>query len=107
MRYLANEIDLAERLRLLNLKRQRRRAERLADALGDDHDLALLWDSLRELPPVAARGGTARKRLQQRIKKKRLKLQRKAYRLGDRLYATTAAKFNQTLKKQLKRSNRG
>jgi hypothetical protein len=104
VKYLANEIDLAERLSLLDLKRQRRRAERLADALGGDRDLALLWDSLREVSPEAR--GTARNRLQQRIRKKRSKLQRKAYRLGGHLYGATVAEFNRTLKKQLKRSRR-
>jgi CHAD domain len=103
VKYLANEIGLAEQLKLLKLKKTRRRAEHLADVLGDDHDLAILRVKLRQLSHGEIPERSAeRKRLEYRIKEKRSKLQQKARRLGVRLYSAPVAKFNRSLKKQLK-----
>jgi hypothetical protein len=105
VKYLANEIDLAEKLKLLKLKKPRKRAERLADILGIDHDLAILRTKLRELSREEIAGhGTERKQLEHRIKKTRLKLQQKSRRLGDRLYGAPVGKFKRQLKKRLKAS---
>lgn len=105
VKYLANEIDLAERLKLLKLKKARRCAERLAEVLGVDHDLALLRLKLRALSQGDIAGRRPeRKRLEHRIEQKRRKLRRKTHRLGRRLYAAPAARFERSLKKRLQRS---
>ena len=104
-KYLANEIELAEQIGLLKLKKQRRLAGRLGEVLGVDHDLALLSARLRVLSRDEIPGcGSQRKRFEQRIKRKRGKLQQKAQRLGDRLYGAPVAKFNRSLKKRLVRA---
>jgi CHAD domain-containing protein len=103
-KYLANEIELAEQIGLLKFKRQRRQAERLGEVLGDDHDLALLSAKLRVLSRDEIPGcRSQRKRFEQRIKKKRHKLQQIAHRLGERLYGAPVEKFNRSLKKRLVR----
>jgi hypothetical protein len=108
VKYLANEISLAEQLKLLKLKKARRRAEHLADVLGKDHDLAILRIKLRELSQGEIPEPSAeRERLEHRIKRKRSKLQQKARRLGVQLYSAPVAKFHRLLKKQLKTSGHG
>lgn len=108
VKYLANEIDLAEKLKLLKLPKPKRRAGHLGEVLGDDHDLAVLRKKLRELSggQIPERD-VERKQLEHRIKQSRLKLRRKARRLGDRLYGAALARFKRSLKKQRKTPSHG
>jgi CHAD domain-containing protein len=110
-KYLVNEMQLAQQLLPLKLEKARRRAGRLAELLGKDHDLSLLREMLRELPAASAAGKkAARRRLVRRIERKRRTLQRKAHRLGKRLYNKrlneAAAKFQRAVKKRLRRDPR-
>jgi hypothetical protein len=104
-KYLANELDLARRLLRLRLEKARRRANRVASVLGDDHDLALLREKLRASHRAGETSEEAaeRRRLEHRIKRKRLKLQAKAHRLGKQLYGKRTPKFGHALARQLRR----
>lgn len=101
-KYLANELDLAPRLLRSPLDKMRKHANRLAAALGDDHDLALLRVKLQELH---ARGAppdiSGRRKFQHRIKRHRRKLQKKALHLGHRLYANPVTALDRKLAKLL------
>jgi CHAD domain-containing protein len=66
------------------LKRLGRRAHRLADVLGDDHDLAVLLDAARERSHALAPG--ERGTLVALVDRRRAELQREALRRGRRVY---------------------
>jgi CHAD domain len=81
--YLLNQIDVARRLGATKLKKHRKHSQRLADVLGEDHDLAVLN---ARMAAFADRGVGHRFAL--RIEKRRSVLQREAHHLGKRLYGT-------------------
>jgi CHAD domain-containing protein len=74
------------------LKRLSKRAHRLADLLGDDHDLAVLRDYV-ERNPQAFEDESSRRSLLAVLDRRREALQRKALKLGDRLYAQPPKRF--------------
>jgi CHAD domain-containing protein len=102
-KYLSNQIELIRALFQVRLKKIGRRSNKLAELLGEDHDLALLGDKLgalrraARLPPSAG----ARRILNKRIKRRRLKLQARARHLGKRLYGRSAGSFASALTKSL------
>jgi hypothetical protein len=101
-KYLANEISLAEELGLLKLKKQRRGAQRVGELLGEDHDLALLHGKLRELAQAEIPGfGAERKWLARRIVQRRLRLQRKARRVGAKLFGDSPKNFDRAVRNRL------
>ena len=66
-------------------------AHKLADHLGDDHDLAILHDYLLARRKLLSRA--AAKTLNAEIGKRRLALERKAFALGRRLFREKPRKF--------------
>ncbi len=98
-KYLMNELKLTQTLMHPGLKKVRRRAREVSSTLGDDHDLALLRQKLREWD--RANSAASRQRLERRIEMRRQKLQAKANRLGKKLYGDRPATFNQELKSLL------
>ena len=64
------------------LRRVRRRARRLSDLLGDDHDLAVLRERAASCPVTLAL-----------IDRRRRELQEAAFELGERLYARPPKRF--------------
>ncbi|HEY9150867.1 MAG TPA: CHAD domain-containing protein [Gammaproteobacteria bacterium] len=70
--------------------------KRLSDLLGDDHDLAMFHQRLRELP-----GGTLPEpvveALQRSIEHRRDVLRSEAYRVGDRVYAEKSKRFRKRI----------
>jgi CHAD domain-containing protein len=66
-----------------------REAHRLADRLGEDHDLAVL----RERLAVATVDAAAKSRALAALDARRRELQRAAFRLGGRLYAEPSRRF--------------
>ena len=68
-------------------------AESIADALGDDHDLALLCKRLA----ANARPGSSRQALLDRLGRRRKHLQRKAAKQGRSLYQHKAKPFADSL----------
>lgn len=67
----------------------RQRAARLAELLGDDHDLALLVQALQR---AGARQASIRK-----LRKERRQLQQRAVKLGGRIYARSPGRFAKRL----------
>ena len=83
-KYLSNAIRLTgdgARARRSSLAK---RAERLADWLGEEHDLAVLAATAMRIGPAV--GEPAAARLQRLIERRRCKLQEKSLRLGAGLY---------------------
>jgi CHAD domain-containing protein len=74
------------------LKRLSKRAHRLADLLGDDHDLAVLRDYV-ERNPQAFEDESSRRALVAVLDRRREALQRDALKLGGRLYRQSPKRF--------------
>ena len=73
----------AEILRLEDLAR---RADELAELLGEERDLALLAKRIRAVGRGEQHGADARRRLLKAIARRRRKLRRRAFALGGRIY---------------------
>ncbi|HEV2704247.1 MAG TPA: CHAD domain-containing protein [Steroidobacteraceae bacterium] len=86
---LRNQLELLGTVFNARCKKLHRRADRLARALGDDHDLSELARALRQRPSDRA--------LSKQIKKRRRKLQSRAFRLGKRLYRHPAKHLKRTV----------
>ena len=83
-KYLSNAIRLTSNGDAGERDAIAKRAERLADRLGDEHDLAVLAERVVHDEP--ALGALASSRLQRLIEQRREKLRRKALRLGAKVY---------------------
>jgi hypothetical protein len=80
------------------LRRLARRADELGELLGDDHDLAMLAQMLRDAPGKRGSDGVrvgrgTRKLLLKLIARRRRDLRKRALREGERLYARSPGKF--------------
>jgi CHAD domain-containing protein len=82
-KYLLNQLELLSTTFNVKVKKLQRRAERLTDILGDDHDLVVLLSKLR-------RYDAPNRQLRKHIKKRRDKLQEQALRFGKKLYRQSA-----------------
>jgi CHAD domain-containing protein len=81
------------------VRRVARRADRLGEALGEEHDLALLEDRVRERSRQFAGERKTRRRLQQLIARRRRSLRKRAVREGERLYRLEPRRFVRRLKR--------
>jgi CHAD domain-containing protein len=94
-KYFANQLEIVIPFGPKRFKRSHKRAKRLADHLGDDHDLALLTERIHQ----HAKGRRAPapdgqvEALVGFLSSHRKKLQRKAFKLGHRLYARPAKRY--------------
>ena len=87
-KYLRTGADLLAEAGARGLKKLSRQAERIADQLGEEHDLAVLERSLR------ARGGDIdAPELIARLAQRRRVLQAKALRVGEKAFALRAGEF--------------
>ena len=93
VKYLLHQVELVRGFGVRHLAKPRRQADRLAETLGDDHDLAVLESKIRGFE-VAGKlhrpDGTpdgATDALEKRLERRRSALQRKARRLGSSLFA--------------------
>ncbi len=75
------------------VRRVARRADRLGEALGEEHDLALLARGVRERSALFAADRRARRRLLQGIARRRRTLRKRALREGERLYRHPPRRF--------------
>lgn len=93
-KYFANQLEIVLPLGSRFFDKSHRRATRLADCLGDDHDLAILTEQIQKDAVEArpASDGDAR-RLMRTVKRHRKKLKRRAMRMGHRLYSGRAARY--------------
>jgi CHAD domain-containing protein len=82
-KYLLNQLDILTTVFNVKFKKFRRRAKKLAEILGNDHDLAVLVSKLRRRPFVEPSDT-------ERVRRKRCQLQARAFRLGKKLYRLPA-----------------
>lgn len=94
LRYVTEMLhDEAAKRKRKRLQRIARRADRLGETLGEEHDLALLAEQVR-LHRDAFRGEKAtRKALERAIAQRRERLRARAWRLGERLYRHKPTRF--------------
>jgi CHAD domain-containing protein len=97
-KYLRNEFGLLKSVFNAKFDKLHRRANELAEALGDDHDLGVLLSKLR------AHEGQDRS-LIKNIKKRRRVLQARAFRLGRKLYRHSAKRVEAAVAARLLSSN--
>ena len=94
VKYLLDQIELVRGFGVRHLGKPRRQADRLAEILGNDHDLAVLKNKIREFVAAGKMHVSAAtskvsvlKQLERRLERRRCALQRKARRLGSSLFA--------------------
>lgn len=85
-KYLLNALETLYGTRLGKAKRAAKRAEKLVERLGDDHDLDTLGRRTQSL-----------KTLQASIARRRAKLQKQAFSLGKKLYVEKPKRFVKTI----------
>jgi CHAD domain-containing protein len=87
--YLSHQLEIVLPLGHKRFASSHKRSHRLAQCLGEDHDLALLNDKILQYAkgPNAASQNDAVEALLDRLARQRRALQGKAYRLGRRLYS--------------------
>jgi len=92
VKYLGNAFDILKAASSARGAKLGKRADKLADALGEDHDLAELDRHFANLEgaPVEKR---TRRTLSALIARRRAKLQKRAYALGAKIYAQTPGHF--------------
>jgi CHAD domain-containing protein len=99
VKYFASQLKCVSPLMRKGLRNTYEKSLRLADCLGDDHDLALLHDKIIQ---HRRSGGAAVDALIQRLAQRRAKLQRKAYRRGRRLFGATAGRLEARVRHRLR-----
>jgi CHAD domain-containing protein len=95
VKYLLNQIDVVRQLGGAKMKKRRKYSCRLADILGDDHDLAVLDAKIK-----ASADPEISRRFALRIEKRRTVLQREAHRVGRLLYRGKARRLKSDLDEQ-------
>ncbi len=98
LRYAAETLDRGG-TRCKPVRRVARRADRLGEMLGEEHDLALLETRVRERSRPFAGERKVRKRLLRLIASRRRKLRKRALREGERLYRRPPRRFVRRLKR--------
>ncbi len=98
LRYAAETLDRGGKA-YKPVRRVARRADRLGEMLGEEHDLALLEARVRERSRTFAGERKTRKRLLALIASRRQKLRKRALREGERLYRLPPRRFVRRLKR--------
>jgi CHAD domain-containing protein len=93
-KYLLNQLELLRVVFNVEFKKLHRRADRLADILGTDHDLGVLLSKLRFYD-------ANNRSLVKHLKKRRHRLQAQAFRLGKKLYRRPPKRFATALRASL------
>lgn len=94
VKYLRHALQVFAPLRPAKLKKHARLARRLADSLGDGHDLALLRASAVS---VAGQGAPTLKPLLSAIDQQRRALREQSFELGQRVYADSPSAMDKRL----------
>jgi CHAD domain-containing protein len=76
-----------------------RRADRLGEMLGEEHDLALLQETVRVRSSLFAGERKTRKRLSRLIAQRRKRLRKRAMRAGEQLYRRPPRRFVRRLER--------
>lgn len=93
-KYLLNQLELLRVVFNVEFKNLHRRADQLADILGTDHDLGVLLSKLTFYD-------ANNRSLVKHLKKRRHKLQARAFRLGKKLYRRSSKRFATALRARL------
>jgi CHAD domain-containing protein len=103
-KYFSNQLEIILPLSPKRFAKRLKRSQRLAEYLGEDHDLALLNNKVFQYAkgPNAASRNDAVEELISRIARRRKALQAKAWRLGERLYAAKPARVRTRVDKSLR-----
>jgi CHAD domain-containing protein len=105
LRYAAETLDRGPTARKTKsgrrLRRVARRADRIGEMLGEEHDLALLARVVRERAVLFAGERKRRKRLLKAIARRRKRLRKRALREGERLYRRKPKAFVRGLRNAL------
>jgi hypothetical protein len=101
LRYAAEMLDA--RQHDARLRRLARRADKLGELLGEDHDLAVLAELIRGQKRI---GSGTRKRLAKLIARRRRELRRRALRQGERLYGRSPKRFVRGVQRARRRAQR-
>ncbi len=88
------------------MRRLARRADKLGEVLGEEHDLALLGLWIERHGSAAGAGGGTRRRLHRRIERRRAKLRRRALAQGRELYRRRPKPFVKRVAKASARDRR-
>ena len=84
-------------------RRAARRADRLGDLLGEEHDLWVLLAYVERHPDALGEDATARTELVKRGERQRKRLRKRALELGDRLYKRKPVGFTRRTARALSR----
>ncbi len=98
LRYAAETLDRGGKS-FKRTRRLARRADRLGELLGEEHDLALLEGRVRERSRQFAGERKTRRQLLKLIARKRKSLRKRALREGERLYRRRPKRFVRRLKR--------
>ncbi len=98
LRYAAETLDRGGKA-YKPVRRVARRADRLGEMLGEEHDLALLEARVHERSRAFAGERKVRKRLLRMIASRRRKLRKRALREGERLYRRPPRRFVRRVKR--------
>jgi hypothetical protein len=107
LRYAAQALTRSDAKRASDLQHMRalaRRADRLAEILGEEHDLAMLGELVRERRDLFDGHKRIRKTLLRLIDERRARLRRKALGLGGELYEQRPKKFVRSVKRAQRRA---
>lgn len=91
-------LDMLGGKRAKGARKSTRRADRLGDLLGEEHDLWMLSVYVEEHPDVFGGDSRARDELLDLIGVRRRRLRKQALKLGARLYKRSPARFTQRLR---------
>jgi CHAD domain-containing protein len=101
-KYLWHQIELVERIRPRVMKKLAGRVHELTQLLGDDHDLAILRETL-SADPESFGGNAALQSLFPPLERRRAKLQRDAIALEQQIFAATPKRFIRRIDRYWKR----
>ena len=101
VKYFADELKSLSQVMRKSMGKTREKSHRLADYLGDDHDLALLHDKIIEYRRST---GASVDALVRRLVQRRAELQRKAHSLARRLFRVSARRLEARVRRRLRRS---
>jgi CHAD domain-containing protein len=108
VQYFLNQVELVTRLTAAHFAKRRKRLHRLADCLGEDHDLAVLHQRIMQFSKLrmsADQTDTVRVWVG-RLRRHRAALQRRAQRLGKGLYSDKPRRVESKLEKRLSAARR-
>jgi CHAD domain-containing protein len=101
VKYLADQLKSLLPLMHKGLGKTYKKSTRLADCLGDDHDLALLHDKIIQHRKLGGAVDAQVNALLRQLARRRAKLQRNAYRRGKRLFAISPRRLEARVRDRL------